>query len=485
MRTHLVRFCTIAVFAFLAACGKPAETPKIKLGFIALTDCAPLVIAQEKGYFAKHGLPNVEVVKQASWASTRDNLELGGARGGIDGADILTPMIYQLNEGIGTKDGKAVPMQLLARLDLNAQSISASDKLPGMTPTNAAPLKGRMAKVAMTYPGGTHDLWIRYWLASNGLDPDKDVDLMVVPPPQMVANMKVGNLDALCVGEPWGQQLIDQHLGYTVATSQDIWKDHPEKSLGLRKDWVDAHPKETMELLEAVMEAQIWADKPGEQGGTVADPVQPQLDRNAGRGPPASAQGRRGLRRRQARPFQRSHEVLAGPRELPLQEPRRLVPGRDAPLGILPQRGGLRQGGGLGEPLRPVAQGRRRDRSRKRRARHRQPVYPAAWVQSVGLCAEGFASCQSAARSMMLSTAAGMRSAGCGVEGVAERSSAGVKLSPTVRTAMGILWFMAVTGRRGRRDCCLPQTPKHGGSQSERFTELRAAPGFAATEGNL
>jgi len=266
MRSSLVRFCSFSALALLAACDKPAETPKIKLGFIALTDCAPLVIAQEKGFFVKHGLPNVEVVKQASWASTRDNLELGGARGGIDGADILTPMIYQLNEGIGTKDGKAVPMQLLARLDLDAQSISASDKLPGMTPTNAAPLKGKMAKVAMTYPGGTHDLWIRYWLASNGLDPDKDVDLMVVPPPQMVANMKVGNLDALCVGEPWGQQLIDQHLGYTVATSQDIWKDHPEKSLGLRKDWVDAHPAETLELLEAVMEAQIWADKPENKG---------------------------------------------------------------------------------------------------------------------------------------------------------------------------------------------------------------------------
>jgi nitrate/nitrite transport system substrate-binding protein len=241
-----------------------AQTPEVqgvKLGFIPLTDCAPLVVAKEKGLFAKHGMPEVEVVKQASWAATRDNLELGGARGGIDGAHILTPMVYQLSLGIGTKGGP-VPMQILSRLNANAQSISAENASPGMTVSNANAIKGKNAKLAMTYPGGTHDLWIRYWLAANGLDPDKDVNLMVVPPPQMVANMKVGNMDAFCVGEPWGQQLIDQKLGYTVTTTQEIWRNHPEKSLGLRKDWVDAHPAAALALLEAVQEAQIWCENP-------------------------------------------------------------------------------------------------------------------------------------------------------------------------------------------------------------------------------
>jgi len=262
MRSPLVRSCLLVSSLVVGALAGAPEVTGVKLGFIPLTDCAPLVVAKEKGFFAKHGMPEVEVAKQASWAATRDNLELGAARGGIDGAHILTPMVYQLSLGIGTKSG-AVPMQILARLNANSQAISAENASPGMTVNNVAAIRGKNAKLAMTYPGGTHDLWIRYWLAANGLDPDKDVNLMVVPPPQMVANMKVGNMDAFCVGEPWGQQLIDQKLGYTVATTQEIWKDHPEKSLGLRKDWVDAHPNAALALLEAVQEAQIWADQPG------------------------------------------------------------------------------------------------------------------------------------------------------------------------------------------------------------------------------
>ena len=259
MRRFLSGLASILTSSLAVA--QTPEVPGVRLGFIPLTDCAPLVVAKEKGFFARRGMPQVEVVKQASWAATRDNLELGGSRGGIDGAHILTPMVYQLSLGIGTKSGP-VPMQLLARLNAKAQAISAENASPGMTVRNVAAIKGKKAKLAMTYPGGTHDLWIRYWLAANGLDPDKDVNLMVVPPPQMVANMKVGNMDAFCVGEPWGQQLIDQKLGYTVATTQEIWKNHPEKSLGLRKDWVVAHPRATLALLEAVQEAQIWCDNP-------------------------------------------------------------------------------------------------------------------------------------------------------------------------------------------------------------------------------
>jgi len=250
----------VAALVSAVSAGTP-EVKGVKLGFIALTDCAPLVVAKEKGLFAKYGMPETEVVKQASWAATRDNLELGAARGGIDGAHLLTPMAYQLSLGIGTKSG-LVAMNILARLNLNAQAISAEKELAGMSVRNAGKLKGTHQKLAMTFPGGTHDLWIRYWLAGNGLDPDKDVSLMTVPPPQMVANMKTGNMDAFCVGEPWGQQLIDQKQGYTVTTTQEIWKDHPEKSLALRKEWVDKNPEAAKALLKAVMEAQIWADKP-------------------------------------------------------------------------------------------------------------------------------------------------------------------------------------------------------------------------------
>jgi nitrate/nitrite transport system substrate-binding protein len=114
----------------------------------------------------------------------------------------------------------------------------------------------------MTFPTGTHNYWIRYWLAAGGIDPDNDVNTIVIPPPQMVANMRVGTMDAFCVGEPWNQQLINQKIGYTAVQTQEIWKDHPEKSFAMRKDWVDENPNATMALLKAVMEAQMWCDKP-------------------------------------------------------------------------------------------------------------------------------------------------------------------------------------------------------------------------------
>ena len=113
----------------------------------------------------------------------------------------------------------------------------------------------------MTFPGGTHDCWIRYWLAAGGIDPDKDVETIVVPPPQMVANMKVGTMDCFCVGEPWNEQLKNQKIGYTAITTGELWSKHPEKSFAMRGDWVDKHPNATKALLMAVQEAQMWCDK--------------------------------------------------------------------------------------------------------------------------------------------------------------------------------------------------------------------------------
>ncbi len=251
----------------------PADTPETKravLGFIALTDSSPLIIAKEKGFYAKYGLPDVEVLKQASWGTTRDNLELGSAAGGIDGAHILTPMPYLISSGKVTKNNVRVPMYILARLNTNGQCISVGKRhLELKVGTDASALKtafaariasGKPVKVAMTFPGGTHDLWIRYWLAANAIDPDKDVSTIVVPPPQMVANIKVDTMEAFCVGEPWPAQLVNQKIGYTALTTGELWKDHPEKSLGLRADWVDAHPKASKALLMAVQEAAQWCD---------------------------------------------------------------------------------------------------------------------------------------------------------------------------------------------------------------------------------
>ena len=248
------------------------ETTKAVLGYIALMDASPLVIAKEKGLFAKHGVPDVEVVKQASWGATRDNLVLGGAANGIDGAHILSPMPYLISTGKVTQNNVPTPMYILARLNLDAQAISVSNEYKDLkVTTDASALKaafaakkaaGKEVKVAMTFPGGTHDLWLRYWLASAGIDPDKDVSTIVVPPPQMVANMKVGNMDAFCVGEPWNEQLVNQGIGFTACTTGEIWKHHPEKALGMRADFVEKNPNATRAILMAVMEAQQWCDQP-------------------------------------------------------------------------------------------------------------------------------------------------------------------------------------------------------------------------------
>ncbi len=215
------------------------ETTKAVLGYNALMDASPLVIAKEKGLFAKHGVPDVEVVKQASWGATRDNLVLGGAANGIDGAHILSPMPYLITSGKVTQNNAPTPMYILARLNLDAQAVSVSNEYKDLKVTNdASALKaafakkkadGKEVKVAMTFPGGTHDLWIRYWLASAGIDPDKDVSTIVVPPPQMVANMKVGNMDAFCVGEPWNEQLVNQGIGFNACTTGEIRKEHPRE----------------------------------------------------------------------------------------------------------------------------------------------------------------------------------------------------------------------------------------------------------------
>jgi len=256
----------------MASGGEAPEVTTAKLGFIALTDSAPLIIAKEKGLFDKYGMTGVEVLKQASWPVTRDNLELGSEGGGIDGAHILSPMPYFMTLGTITKTKKPVPMYILARLNTQGQAISLAESFkPLKVSLDSKALKaefakakagGKESKVAITFPGGTHDLWMRYWLAAGGIDPTKEVSVIPVPPPQMVANMKVGNMAAFCVGEPWNAQLVNQQLGYSALITGQLWKNHPEKAFSMRKDWVDKNPKAALALLKAVLEAQQWCDDP-------------------------------------------------------------------------------------------------------------------------------------------------------------------------------------------------------------------------------
>ena len=183
-----------------------------------------------RSLFDKYGLPDVDVAKQASWGTTRDNLVLGSGAGGIDGAHILTPKPYQISMGTTTAENKPTPMYILCRLNLDCQAISVAKEYKGMgVTTNASPLKeafakkkaaGKEVKVAMTFPGGTHDMWIRYWLAAGGIHPGfyspenvsgqilAEALLSVTPPPQMPATMEAGTIMGYCVGEPWNQAAV-------------------------------------------------------------------------------------------------------------------------------------------------------------------------------------------------------------------------------------------------------------------------------------
>ena len=252
----------------------PADAPEVtgaRLGFIALTDSAPLIIAKEKGYFQKYGMADVEVTRQSSWGEVRDNLVLGSGQGGIDGGDILSSMPYLISTGTIT-DGNKIPLYILARLNVNGQGISLANIYKQMdVHLDSAKLKqaveeakaagpGRQLKIAVTFAGGTHDLWMRYWLAAGGINPDTDVSMFVVPPPQMVANMKTGTMHALCVGEPWNAQLIRENIGHSALITGEMWQNHPEKAFTMRSDWVDKYPKATRALLMAVQETQIWCD---------------------------------------------------------------------------------------------------------------------------------------------------------------------------------------------------------------------------------
>ncbi|MBD1843691.1 ABC transporter substrate-binding protein [Cyanobacteria bacterium FACHB-63] len=260
-----------AVPAVNSGTAEAPETPTAKLGFIALTDSAPLIVALEKGLFAKYGMTNVSVNKQTSWAVVRDNIELGSERGGIDGSHILSPIPYFMTAGKITKGNTPVPMYIMARLNTDGQGISISndyadlklglDSSPLKAKIAAAASAGKKFKCAVTFPGGNHDLIMRYWLAAGGIDPEKDVDIVVVPPPQMVANMETKTMDAFCVGEPWNDRLVSKKLGYTAVTTGEFWKNHPEKAFAMRADWVDKNPKAAKALMMAIQEAQVWCDK--------------------------------------------------------------------------------------------------------------------------------------------------------------------------------------------------------------------------------
>jgi len=254
---------TLAVCS-LGAMKMNAQGEPIKLGFIPLTDCSPIVMAKELGLFKKYGV-NVEVSKESSWANVRDKILTGE----LDGAHCLFSMPFSVYTGVGGKAGSE--MKIAMMLNVNGQAISLSNDFCGkvgfkqmnkVAPVVAAKLKAeKEVTFAMTFPGGTHDLWLRNWLAIAGVN-QKTSKIITIPPPQMVANMKVGNMDGFCVGEPWGGVAVKQGVGFTQIATQDIWKDHPEKALVVNKEFSTTRREDLKKVMKAVMEACRWLDVP-------------------------------------------------------------------------------------------------------------------------------------------------------------------------------------------------------------------------------
>ena len=247
-----------------AAGSDAPEKPNINVGFIPLTDCASVVMANLKGFDKKYGL-TITPTKEASWAAVRDKL----TNGELDAAHVLYGLIYGVQMGIG---GPQKDMANLMTLNNNGQAITLSSQLHDKGVTDGASLakfmkdNPREYTFAQTFPTGTHVMWLYYWLGSLGVNPMKDVKTITVPPPQMVANMRIGNMDGYCVGEPWNARAIADKIGFTAVTTQDIWKDHPEKILGTTAEWVKANPNTARALTAAVLEASKYIDDMANRG---------------------------------------------------------------------------------------------------------------------------------------------------------------------------------------------------------------------------
>ncbi|MGD1901870.1 MAG: CmpA/NrtA family ABC transporter substrate-binding protein [Geitlerinemataceae cyanobacterium] len=293
-RRKFLKYSSLAAAGFtFAACSQPAEEPAatddaagtsdaaseapavdfgplektdLTLGIIPLTDCAPLVIGAEKGIYAKYGL-NVTISKEASWATVRDGL----IQGRLDASHALCgmPMLTELGPD-------KAPMRSLMMLDRNGNAMTLSKNAwdAGIRPAyeygsfdefgtayrEYITGQGEPPTFAMVFPSSMHNYNTRYWMSAMGIDPENDVKLIVIPPPQMVENMKAGTMDGYCVGEPWNQRAVFDGVGFTATVDRDVWKGHPEKVLGTMEAWIEENPNTARALVAATIEACEYCD---------------------------------------------------------------------------------------------------------------------------------------------------------------------------------------------------------------------------------
>jgi nitrate/nitrite transport system substrate-binding protein len=236
------------------------ELKEVKVGFMPLTDCASLVVASLLKFDEKYGI-KIVLSKQASWAAIRDKVMTGE----LHAAQMLYGMVYGVHLGIG---GPQKEMAVLMTLNHNGQGISLANHLKeegvrdGESLAKLIKTQQRKLKFAHTFPTGTHAMWLYYWLASHGINPIEEVESITVPPPQMVMNARFGSVDGFCVGEPWNARGIFDQVSFSVASSQEVWPDHPEKVLGTTDEFVQAYPNTSRALIMALLDAAQFVDEP-------------------------------------------------------------------------------------------------------------------------------------------------------------------------------------------------------------------------------
>lgn len=242
-----------------AAGSDTPELQKLRVGFLPLTDCAPVLMAAIKGFDRKHG---IEILprRQSSWAAVRDGL----CDERLDAAQLLYGMAYGLELGIG---GVELPMAVLMTLNQNGQGISLARRLSEQGIVDGASLARAIADgiigrftFAQTFPTGTHAMWLYYWLAANGIHPLHDVRTIVVPPTEMIAECAKGRMHGFCVGEPWNRIGAERGVSTQVAGSDTVWPKHPDKVLATTDRFASAHPHAARALVAAVLETARWIE---------------------------------------------------------------------------------------------------------------------------------------------------------------------------------------------------------------------------------
>lgn len=241
----------------VAGSDRPEKT-MLRIGFMPLADCAPLVMASVLGFDEKYGIKLV-LEKQHSWSAMRDRL----VSGELDAAQALYGLLYGLQMGIG---GAAREMAVLMNLNQNGQSIVLARPIAAAGVTDGAGLRALMRDqprrytFGHTFPTGNHAMWLCYWLAAADIDPMTQAQLVTVPPAQMASSLEAGHMDGFCAGEPWSRRALIEASGVLVAPSSQVWPDHPGKALGARADFVARHPNSCRALVAALLETARWLD---------------------------------------------------------------------------------------------------------------------------------------------------------------------------------------------------------------------------------